>query len=406
MDMRKSLRILFRLYAAAAAAAAAAVVAVVAIIANAQTTHIKWDGFCEQGGATVNSAGLTSTTKVQASRPACTVTVHDSGTSVLSSICSDRLGPVCTPKANPFTADSTTGYAFFYAAAGYYTLTFTSGTSPNVYPSPFVRSDLCLGCNAGGAFNLTIKEIDGAPSVSNVSIVQVTNGTLVDNGGGNVTLNFPGGGGGSCPGGLTTQVQYNNIGACGGITNAITNDGITLRVTSGDFLVDLRDTNHNPWIVVAPVAAAVNQITVANATAGNFPEIRASGTDANVNLDLEAKGTGGLRWKAGAYSIPQVLTDAATIATDASLSNRFRVTLGGNRTLGNPTNLSDGQQLVWEVIQDATGGRTLAFGANFGFGIEIAGCTVDPTAAKRSFISGVYNSTANKIFVVACVTGY
>ena len=31
------------------------------------------------------------------------------------------------------------------------------------------------------------------------------------------------------------------------------------------------------------------------------------------------------------------LTDAATIAVDMSLGNNFSVTLGGNRTLGNPT---------------------------------------------------------------------
>ena len=39
---------------------------------------------------------------------------------------------------------------------------------------------------------------------------------------------------------------------------------------------------------------------------------------------------------------PVTLTDAATIATDANLSNTFTVTLGGNRTLGNPTNMTNG----------------------------------------------------------------
>ena len=35
------------------------------------------------------------------------------------------------------------------------------------------------------------------------------------------------------------------------------------------------------------------------------------------------------------------LTDATTIAVDASLGNDFRVTLGGNRTVGTPANPAD-----------------------------------------------------------------
>ncbi|MFX8844617.1 hypothetical protein ABTM93_19255, partial [Acinetobacter baumannii] len=52
------------------------------------------------------------------------------------------------------------------------------------------------------------------------------------------------------------------------------------------------------------------------------------------------------------------LTDAASIAVDCTLGNHFRVTLGGNRTLANPTGATDGQRLVFEVIQDGTGSRT------------------------------------------------
>jgi len=64
------------------------------------------------------------------------------------------------------------------------------------------------------------------------------------------------------------------------------------------------------------------------------------------------------------------LTDAATIAVDASSSynSEFMVTLGGNRTLGAPTNpLGDGQILRVRVKQDGTGGRTLAYNAIYRF---------------------------------------
>lgn len=61
----------------------------------------------------------------------------------------------------------------------------------------------------------------------------------------------------------------------------------------------------------------------------------------------------------------QALTDAATIDTDAALSNHFLVTLGGNRTLANPTNLRDGGIYNFYVKQDGTGARTLAYGSLF-----------------------------------------
>lgn len=58
------------------------------------------------------------------------------------------------------------------------------------------------------------------------------------------------------------------------------------------------------------------------------------------------------------------LTDAASIAWDLSAGNIATVTLGGNRTLANPTQLAVGTYVL-KVIQDGTGSRTLAYGNNF-----------------------------------------
>jgi hypothetical protein len=103
---------------------------------------------------------------------------------------------------------------------------------------------------------------------------------------------------------------------------------------------------------------------------------------------------------------PVTLTDAATVATDASLGDYFRVTLGGNRTLGNPTNMIDGQRVIWEIIQDATGTRTITLGSAFALGTDIAAVTLTTTASKRDFLGAVYNSAAAKWYVVAFVKGY
>jgi len=61
------------------------------------------------------------------------------------------------------------------------------------------------------------------------------------------------------------------------------------------------------------------------------------------------------------------LTDAATIAVDMSTSCNFTVTLGGNRTLGNPTGMVTGQTGSIFIVQDGTGGRTLAYSSNWEF---------------------------------------
>ena len=64
---------------------------------------------------------------------------------------------------------------------------------------------------------------------------------------------------------------------------------------------------------------------------------------------------------------PSTLTDAASIAVDLNDGNNFIVTLGGNRTLENPSNPTIGQTGQIYVIQDGTGSRTLAYGSYWKF---------------------------------------
>lgn len=101
-----------------------------------------------------------------------------------------------------------------------------------------------------------------------------------------------------------------------------------------------------------------------------------------------------------------ILTDAATIATDTSLGNYFRVTLGGNRTLGNPTNPTDAQRCTWELIQDGTGTRTLTLGSAFALGTDLTAITLTTAINKTDFLGAIYNSTAAKWRVVSFVKGY
>jgi hypothetical protein len=61
------------------------------------------------------------------------------------------------------------------------------------------------------------------------------------------------------------------------------------------------------------------------------------------------------------------LTDGATITPNFALANNFSVTLAGNRTLANPSNLTAGQSGSIFIVQDATGSRTLAYGSQYDF---------------------------------------
>jgi hypothetical protein len=87
------------------------------------------------------------------------------------------------------------------------------------------------------------------------------------------------------------------------------------------------------------------------------------------------------------------LTDGATITPNFALNNSFTVTLGGNRTLANPTNLVAGQSGVIIINQDGTGGRTLAYGTNYDFGGGTAP-TLTTTANAQDMIAYFVVSTS------------
>ena len=87
------------------------------------------------------------------------------------------------------------------------------------------------------------------------------------------------------------------------------------------------------------------------------------------------------------------LTDGATITPDFALANNFSVTLGGNRTLANPTNLTAGQSgCIW-ITQDGTGSRTLAYGADWEFTGGTAPTLTTTAGAVDCLVYAVQSST-------------
>jgi hypothetical protein len=123
-----------------------------------------------------------------------------------------------------------------------------------------------------------------------------------------------------------------------------------------------RDNANTAWINVASKVGSV-WVPYRDGTLLGTAAVETIGMTGAVVPKLD----GANRWSAAQRGDVVTLTDAANIATDMSLGNNFTVTLAGNRTLDNPTNQVAGQGGIVVIKQDATGTRTLAYGANWKF---------------------------------------
>jgi hypothetical protein len=162
-------------------------------------------------------------------------------------------------------------------------------------------------------------------------------------------------------------------------------------------------------------AGTKQYIDTADATKASATHTHAESDVTSLTTDLSAKAPTasptftGTATFAKMVQVPVALTDATTIAVDASLGNTYRVTLAGNRTLGAPSNPTDGQMLLFEIKQDATGSRTLALATGTGaykLGSDITAVTLSTVASTTDYLGVIYNSTANLWRVIAFSRGY
>lgn len=92
----------------------------------------------------------------------------------------------------------------------------------------------------------------------------------------------------------------NLVSAGGGLTDVVSDTspqlGGNLDTNSNNILIDdahfIGDENGNEQIIFQTTSSAVNQFDVTNAATGSPPKLSATGGDSNIDLDLEAKGTG------------------------------------------------------------------------------------------------------------------
>jgi hypothetical protein len=103
----------------------------------------------------------------------------------------------------------------------------------------------------------------------------------------------------------------------------------------------------------------------------------------------------------------EALADAATITVDAASANKFDVTLGGNRTIANPTNPIDGRVIIFRLRQDATGSRVVTWGSDYRFRGDLAAgnVTLSTAATVVDRVAFEYVSTDGKWDCISFIKG-
>lgn len=167
-----------------------------------------------------------------------------------------------------------------------------------------------------------------------------------------------------------------------------------LGVTDHGALTGNEDDDHAQYLRADGARQLAGDLAVASGATIDGRDISADGT----KLDA-------------LWGAPVALTDGPTIALNAALGATFRVALGGNRTLGVPTNPTDGQSITLEIAQDGVGGRTLtlASGAGgFAFGADgpLAAWQLSSAPNALDVATFKYRASAARWLVLGLMRGF
>ena len=132
-----------------------------------------------------------------------------------------------------------------------------------------------------------------------------------------------------------------------------------LDTSANPSILKVRNADNDAWVSLLEV----------NQTSDSLTKVYGLvvGTDVQAYDADTAKTDTAQTYTAGQRGEITTLTDASSISIDLADSNNFTVTLGGNRTLANPSNIVAGQSGSIFIVQDGTGSRTLAYGSYYDF---------------------------------------
>jgi hypothetical protein len=193
------------------------------------------------------------------------------------------------------------------------------------------------------------------------------------------------------------------IASVAGDTDIWTNfDGNTVHITGTNAITDFgtpKSAGDSMWVIFDGAASVIDSATIT--VAGNtnyqaaendlalvyalststflFMPFPNSGLSPVYDTDTAKTDVANTFSAAQSGSIT-ALSDGANISVDLSANNHFSVTLGGNRTLDNPSNIVAGTSGSIFITQDGSGSRTLAYGGYYDFAAGAAP-TLTTTAA-------------------------
>lgn len=230
------------------------------------------------------------------------------------------------------------------------------------------------------------------------NLILQSSATLV----GNVIYRIPSGVGGQWIVKNATSGSYTfTVDSAGGGTSAVIPQGQTVSIFSDGTNIALAD---NPTAVIEGILAT-RDVIAGTALTGGGP----LSADVTLNADQATSAN----WRGNAANkllnpnavwsamSETTLTDAASIAWDMETGFDFIVTLSANRALANPTNTKVGQKGRLIIQQDATGSRTVTWGANYKF----ANGTAPTLSTAANALDVLYYDVRSSTYIIISLAG-
>lgn len=247
----------------------------------------------------------------------------------------------------------------------------------------------------GGGSALTVRDIDGVPTVLNVRTIRFTDGTVADDGNGQVTVTIAGGGTGS-PDPPNQSVQYNNSGIFGGeseflyqLTSA--DGGNIVRLTHA-----IQETNLRLERTGASTIASVQLNSLGNA---NFRRFETS-SPAFIQL---ASGRTGPAFP-NSLDILGRLEFVGSNAISFNPSIRIQAVASENQL---STNLGSGLEIATTANASSTLSTRLRINSlgTVNVGPDSAATVVTSLGSSSKFVVGNPNTISNSVATYLSVTG-